>query len=393
VKKIFLITVLFTTCFSYATPQSSRVVDGGIVSNGADHLKKAQTWFLGNETITACIERNPQYALDMSQLTDIVQTSFSNWQKYVEVKQLKVVWPKDTSFLNFNLKLSPTCKGNENIQFYFGVKNTRVINSLKNYSSPAAFVTLESYDSSKGRGQGFMWVADRIEKPGSVLSVFGQIQSLVMHEVGHIYGCDHVAGTIMREDLSDYVNITGPMHMTQENAERFPFIIDHSRELFFAFERGVSSLLPTIFEPKQSQVELFNLLFKKAPINPMNMGFIHGAESDSNKAQLFFGQQMPRGQKMEGGVFNIELDLGSKIDFSSSDNKVFHSLYKNNEYSFDVPGFIIQGKMIINKTTGTTIPISYSRNRGADEYVRLMYSTSTGMKEFFRGYLYDQPYY
>ncbi|MBL7671459.1 MAG: hypothetical protein JNM39_13320 [Bdellovibrionaceae bacterium] len=368
---------------------------GGVVSNGADHLKKAQTWFLGNAAISACIERGSDYVLSQKEVTEIVQQSFAQWKLYVESKQLKDAWPKNQPFLNFNLKLKPSCQGNESITFFFGVKNARVTESLKNYSDPMGFVNLESFDRTKGLGKGFMWI-DNIDKDHKsfLWNEYQQILSLVVHEVGHIYGCDHVGGTIMREDIASFLISANPYDVKFSHREIniFPLRVDANRELFFSFERGVRAIGNTQGNTiAQGTQDLFQRIFKRPLSGQLSMGFVHGTNNDSKLGQLFIGERLPGVPKLQGGVFSIEFDMGSKLDFSTSDNKVFHTITSTQEFSFEIPGFVVLGKMVIDKVTGESVTVTYARNRGADEYIRLKFhDNAKGTQEFFRAFIFDQ---
>lgn len=385
------ITTLVILFFSHAF-SGANAKDGGVVSNGADHLKKAQAWFLGAGSFSGCIERSTDYILSQQEVAEIVQRSFEQWKLYVENKQLIKVWPKNQLFLNFNLQIQPQCKGNEDITFYFGVKNARVMENLKNYSAPMGFVTLESFDRNKGRGKGFMWI-DNLDKDHKsfLWNENQQILSIVMHEVGHIYGCDHIGGTIMREDISDFLISADPYDMKLSHREIaiFPYRVDENRELFFSFERGVRAIHGTVLSPGTK--DFFQRVLKRPLTGELSMGFVHGTEEQHKLGQILIGQRLPGVPKLQGGVFNIEFDMGSKLDFTTSDNKVFHTITSTEEFSFEIPGFLIQGKLIVDKKTGESIPITYARNRGADEYIRLMfYDPVKGTQEFFRAFIFDQ---
>lgn len=235
-----------------------------------------------------------------------------------------------------------------------------------------------------------------------------------MHELGHVLGCDHVAGTIMREDLAPFIASASPFDLTPNEVENYAQRIDQSRELFFSPDRGVSAIHAIILDPMDAQKELFRKLFKREIAGPLWMGFQQGDPPDNARGLLSIadetGETLPRpalhvppqvegGQgyyqtrKLKGGTFPVKFDLGSKIDFSSSDNKVFRVVSGRREFSFSVPGFLLPGQLTVDRTTGDTIPFTYARNRGADEYVRLIFGSSHGSQDFFRAYLFGQPYW
>ncbi len=409
-KSVWLFAILFS---SLVWARS-----GGVVSNGADDTLAAQVWFLGQERIPVCYKVSKDYPLDADQIEEIIEKGFVTWKKFVENKKLRLEWPQDKPFLNFNYLLNASCQGNEGITFYFGVQDSKVNEALKQFRNAKAFTLLESYDQFKGRGKGFMWFDQKPHSP-SLWSPYGQILSLVVHELGHVYGCDHVAGTIMREDIVSYMAKASPLTMLKEVAEEFPTAIEHARELYFSFDRGVAAFSPVIVDIKLVHRSIFKKLFNRDIKGPLWMGFEQGSRHASHLGKFYIadesGPKLPSpmvmggfsvehfGQhtvtrKLNGASFFIEFDKGSKIDFSSSDSRVFRSNWKGSVASYPVPGFLIQGSLPLEGKKGIIrerIPITYSRNRGNDEYVRLLFGAGTaeGSQEFFRAHLFTQPFW
>ena len=281
--KLVLAILTFLSTMSFAK-------SGGIVGNGADDTVNSFVWFLGDETIQACYKVAADFPLDQSEINELVATGFSTWEKYVKIKNLKSVWPKDRPFLNFKYKLSATCKGTEDITFYFGVQEPKIDEMLKLYKTPKAFSRFESFDSVKGYGKGYVWFQNKFEEQ-SFWAPYGQLLGLLVHEMGHVYGNAHVAGTIMREDLAGFMMNANPMTMSHEAAEKVPTAIDQQRELFFAFDSGVSALSDLILAPTDAQKEIFRKLFKREIGGAVEMGFKQGVGSQCNLGQLFIGDE------------------------------------------------------------------------------------------------------
>lgn len=379
---------------------SVAVLAGGVVSNPADSTAKPQVWFLGKGLINTCVISSKDYFLPKGVLMDHVGRALARWRTYVDAKQVIKSWPKDKPFLNFDFKISATCKGNEDVKFYFGTGDAAVQEIQKKFTNPSALSHLESYDQKTGRGKGFIW----INHPTQAASDFfkhlspdgdgreGEIRALLMHEIGHMLGCSHVAGTIMREDLPQFMAQGTPLNINFFELKYFSLAVEHRRELFFNYERGMRAMIPPQMaaDLPPLQKEFYEKLLKKKLTGAVLSGVIQGTDQDQNRLRLLIGENNGPNVKGTGDNFFIDLDPGSMVDFTISDSSVFRSVFNGKEDEFKVRGFIIDGKMTI-KSTGEQIPVTYSRNRGDDEFVRLLYTPpGKGKQEFFKAYLYDQ---
>ncbi len=410
----FVYKIISQICFILCLAPLSYGRSGGIVGNGADDVVKAQAWFLGEAPVKVCVETVPGFPVGAREAREVIQKGFSNWRNYTDNKKLRSQWPSNAAYLDFNLQWLDSCDGKEDIAFFLGVLNDRVRSAVKQYQNPKAFNQLESFDPAKGRGKGYVWVSHDRDWESLFWRPTQQLHMLLMHEIGHVLGCDHVAGTIMREDLAKFVREASPINLTPAEVSSFPNSIDQARELFFAPARGVSALQSIVVNPTTAQKELFKKILRREISGALWMGFHQGDANESNRGTLFIGDESgdlkpqpvrhlypsvetakPHLQlrKLRGGAFNINFDMGSLIDFSSSDSRVFRFVLGDRDTSFPVPGFLLQGNLIINKTTGENVPFTYARNRGSDEYVRLLFRSETGSQEFFRAFLFGQPYW
>jgi hypothetical protein len=169
--------------------------------------------------------------------------------------------------------------------------------------------------------------------------------------------------------------------------------------------------------PSDAQIEIFKTLLGRTPTGPIWMGFTQGFDSDWLKGQLIIGDESgePRvpsswhvppqvkgvvraheqTKKLRGRDFKMEFDEGTLDSFSTSDQKLFRVVYGGNEYSLPVPGFVMDGR-IVWKDDGNAqreLTIRYTRNRGDDEYVRLLFKTNNRYQEFFRAHIFAQPFW
>lgn len=385
---------------------------GGVVSNGADDVVKSYAWFLGTKPIQACMEIAPDYLVSKNQIEDILQRGIMTWKIYVTLKELESDWPEDRPFLNFNYNVKSSCTGHEDITFYFGVTNDRVEKIRALYRNPRAFSHIEKYDFKTGQGSGFVWF-DKLS-PSSPWSPYQQLLGLLMHEMGHVYGSEHVAETIMREDLVPLIHKTIQQPGVSRIIDLLASRIDHTRELYFSENRGFSAYSPALVEPNTAQKEIFKRIFKRDFQRAIWMRFKQGHDENSDNAELTVADesgpllpqsqwvggtdpQSPNGYRQErelrGHTLPIVFDPGSKLDFSTSDSQVFRTSYNQREKSFSIPSFVIQGKLILNSDTGESVPVTYSLNKGNYEYIRMLIQLDpqAGMQEFFIAPLVHLP--
>lgn len=373
---------------------------GSIVRNGADLYQDSQAWFLGHQPISACVEIDPQFPVPKADALLIFRDAIANWKRYLESKRLEKEWPKDVPFLNLNYRFSATCKGQEQLTIYLGQEPERVREVKRRFASPRAFANLETYDSKSGMGIGLIWIANYKSKDSSFLDLHGQLEAVFTHEIGHVLGCGHVAGTIMREDLMQFMANASPLDLAPQEVARYSKVIEHRRELYFSFDRGVSALLSVRSADSPEMATLFARLLGRGPSAPIVAGFVQGVGAQRFEGNLYIGDASgpvrdSSGQnKLKGAVFMIEFDEGTLVPISYSEHKLFNVIYKNQSHWKDVPSFLMQGRLLLKAPQTGEIPITYIRNRGDNEFVRLLYRSQDGStKEFFRAFLFDQPFW
>lgn len=179
---------------------------GGFVGNGAaegrGHAEGA-AWFLGNSPILAC-------ASDPG-LLPAFESALGKWRRYMEEKQIT----KQRAGLPpiaMNARILSECDGSEELLL-------EILPDAAGAELSAAEIF--SYDENLGRGQGRIWLNAKVLRNPATL------ESQLLHQLGHVFGCDHVRGTIMDEAVP------------KEELNPDPHI-DGARELFLCAECGAS---------------------------------------------------------------------------------------------------------------------------------------------------------
>ncbi len=168
-------------------------------------------WFPLKRNIEVCIRRADDFALSQEQLRITVGNVFDTWNGYLGDNNVEL------HGLRLNVSIAESCSLNTDVEFLFGVSDERVRNSRRRFYDPFGMALFQE-------GKGFIWVAPM--QPNSPQSPdwkkAGHLTAVLLHEVGHVFGNDHVEGTVMAADLGESLDELPVKWLTQ---------IDHSRQL------------------------------------------------------------------------------------------------------------------------------------------------------------------
>jgi hypothetical protein len=216
----------------FVLPLAAFAAAGGWSSTGGDNLnpQDGMAWFMGTAPIKFCIQSGPKFGVPDAQVSDLVVSGGNTWADYMSAKGRG--HGIDTHF-----QALKSCDGTEDLTFYLGIDGPRAVQKAKRlYDEPSAFVVRTQFDMQKGWSKGAVWVAAAGSFPG--LSNQGthlpdwnspnSLKGILLHEIGHILGCAHVQGTIMRADISSLFN---PYNNQIPQTQKYLGQIDQDREL------------------------------------------------------------------------------------------------------------------------------------------------------------------
>jgi len=178
----------------------TEIGNGGDVFGVEHHL----SWFLGhNRVVKACIVQAPDFGYPKGAFAVILKRSYQRWIDYIDERKVlgkDEIADPDGGFAR-SLEIAPECRGTEDLRIELGTKRT----NEPGLDSPAAFVKRTSISLSKRWAKGLLWIKskgpDLNYKEAPNWSAPGFLEAILMHELGHIFGCPHVAATIMAENI------------------------------------------------------------------------------------------------------------------------------------------------------------------------------------------------
>ncbi|RZA03388.1 MAG: hypothetical protein EOP11_16110 [Proteobacteria bacterium] len=181
---------------------------GHSVNNGVDLSLRTDhaLWFAyAKRPIKACLEVADDFGVDAATAETKITQAFVIWDRYFDAKRVRQEMKPQGLGFSMNLQLARGCRGDEDLSFYLGVNTPQVEKASDEFTNPLGFARRTAYDEKALWGKGLIWVAPpaAFAKDKLDWSQDDRLLGILLHEIGHAYGCGHVAGTIMRENLSD----------------------------------------------------------------------------------------------------------------------------------------------------------------------------------------------
>ncbi len=227
----FLFTISLASALTAFSPSAHAKGKGGGVSGGADFHIRTAAWFTtadSKRVVRACFEVAPGFGFPNDRLLGFVQEAFDKWVAYynrvspvmpeasAETRKLirehsPFYWHRIATRLEIHAK----CTGQEDLAFYFGTENELTRERAKKYIAPLGFSELRKplglNERQDAWSPGFIWIAPpKSVQPKESVPTWTNydgvpLRSLLLHEIGHVFGNDHVLHTIMDPDLASEI--------------------------------------------------------------------------------------------------------------------------------------------------------------------------------------------
>jgi hypothetical protein len=212
-------------------PEAPRF-DGNSGGNGGDPLRPEDgaAWFLGEEKVIRACTVVGKFPVSEKEFQKTADAALAQWKDYIDAKKIAAASDLATTF-----EWVPGCKGTIDLTFYLGASTPRTDRAKRHFSDPMAFAERDSYDPARGWTQGgFVWLAAFTD-----WTYPNALHAMLLHELGHVLGCGHVAETIMSEKLALQVRYFQQYRPTEHTAFALTQI-DQARELYVCDECAIA---------------------------------------------------------------------------------------------------------------------------------------------------------
>lgn len=199
--------------FALMYSSAGYTVVGGGVSGGSlafDNYSQA-AWFQEKQSVKYCITLSPTFPISKKEISNTIQFAVQSWKK-----EMNRVSPEINEIVATEFVDQGECNGKEDINFLMGIvpKDLAVVESI-NYKY-VSLASVQKMNSERSWKQGYVYVREssKLDTSGGepIVSLWvpdwtkeNFLKAVLLHEIGHIFGMSHVPGTIMREDISNWL--------------------------------------------------------------------------------------------------------------------------------------------------------------------------------------------
>lgn len=202
---------------------------GGAGKHDNDGSDLAWWYSLEDKPIKVCIEVGDDSGISKEILGQLLVNSQETWRNYFRARAR--MFSDNFRGLDHGMEILEECDGKESLTLYFGVENPAIQSAKAEFGSSYAFIKKTKMGHGLDFDAGFIW----IEGLGKERRLFSDIQKqdmvagLILHELGHAWGNEHVDGTIMDKDIGLILNQS--IFSSNEGLKLRSRSIDAEREL------------------------------------------------------------------------------------------------------------------------------------------------------------------
>lgn len=235
--------------------------NGWSSSGGEDTpISNGSAWFtLGGEAFTViCVERAKDFSISEEEFKKTFKEVLETWRNYYYHKR-PFLNPKTATISTF---ITPMfgCDDKFPFKIYLGLETPEITTAKKKFHKLYGLTISKNPDfGDRGPQEGYMWLADpKIAYPKSHNRSF---YAMLLHEMGHVFGNDHAADTIMTPTIvSEIDNAIPELGVSKDDLSYYNYFseIDGNRMLFFHYKDNWKFTRHTIPSPTLKKITGFN---------------------------------------------------------------------------------------------------------------------------------------
>lgn len=219
---------LMVLCLVVILQVNTGLAQKGTVGGGGLDIKdkyEGTTWFVGkSKVVRTCFRKDPFFKISDEDLNKVIQNSVSTWKEYyLQVRRdaYDKEYPLGEQTPSFNFTISNACSGDEDLTLHLGTTSREIEIEKLRYNDPVSIANRTKYNKSIGWSKGYIWITrDIINSPMFSARL---IKSILIHELGHVFGCGHIKDTIMDEDFTkEIINPQGIVEANGVKTYKYP---------------------------------------------------------------------------------------------------------------------------------------------------------------------------
>ena len=221
--KLGMHTLLSTAFIGVTMVPAAFASKGGETSGGADRIIYSETMFRTKnpeiDAVKICFEKDATFKISDADISASLKWAYDSWANYIRLKDVNyAIW---TGSEGMSLKVGsvhPGCSDADDLHVFLGVTPAKILPSLALLDDPiAAADAFTGYETARWK-KGFIWFAKegsidakknlpvwptpmsfRADSVGPLTVKYSnaEFREVLLHEMGHVFGNNHVDGTIM----------------------------------------------------------------------------------------------------------------------------------------------------------------------------------------------------
>jgi len=213
---------------------------GGWSGNGGDLLQdQDNAWFIGDQEIEYCIERDDSFPWDLQRLSGLVTESLHDWKTFFTTYRIDKYYLGQPGTLGglfpdgklrgltLNFKQVEHCNAfKQQIRFLFGTRTPEIEQFRAAKGDALGFALRPAYDHETYRNGGFVWISSIEDERALDWNAHpALLKHLLLHELGHVFGMRHDSVFVMSSTVSS--EIMSRFRDPAERLERYYGRIEH----------------------------------------------------------------------------------------------------------------------------------------------------------------------